>query len=181
MMPECIGEVENQGDCGACWAFTSTGLLADRFCIKTNGAIKTRLSIQEMVDCNFENFGCIGGYLTNTIDYLQPAGLVPKDCVAYKEKVGMCSYRCDNGESTGNSRYYCKVGSMTVATTHEEIMTELVNNGPMMVGLMIYEDFMNYEAGIYKHVTGEELGGHAMKLVGYGHDESEGLYWELQN
>ena len=68
--PECMGPIENQGDCGACWAFSSAGLLADRFCIHSDGAIKTRLSPQEMVDCNFENFGCVGGYLTNTIDYL---------------------------------------------------------------------------------------------------------------
>jgi len=43
-MPECIGEIEDQGECGACWAFSSAGLLADRFCIHSNGAIKTRLS-----------------------------------------------------------------------------------------------------------------------------------------
>eukprot|EP00352_Strombidinopsis_acuminata_P003786 CAMPEP_0176387190 /NCGR_PEP_ID=MMETSP0126-20121128/36554_1 /TAXON_ID=141414 ORGANISM="Strombidinopsis acuminatum, Strain SPMC142" /NCGR_SAMPLE_ID=MMETSP0126 /ASSEMBLY_ACC=CAM_ASM_000229 /LENGTH=48 /DNA_ID= /DNA_START= /DNA_END= /DNA_ORIENTATION= len=48
-----------------------------------------------------------------------------------------------------------------------------------MMGLEIYEDFMNYQSGVYKHVTGEFLGGHAMKLVGYGHDNDEGLYWIL--
>ena len=51
----------------------------------------------------------------------------------------------------------------------------------MMVGLRIYEDFMNYQSGIYKHVTGDEIGGHAMKLVGYGIDDIEGLYWVAQN
>lgn len=40
---------------------------------------------------------------------------------------------------------------------------------------------MSYSSGIYEHVTGEFMGGHAMKLVGYGHDEKEGLYWILQN
>lgn len=49
----------------------------------------------------------------------------------------------------------------------------------MMMGLEIYEDFMNYRSGIYSHVTGEFMGGHAMKLVGYGHDQKEGLYWIL--
>jgi cathepsin B len=99
----------------------------------------------------------------------------------YHENVSLCTYRCDDGTSTGNDRYYCKIGSMAIATTQEEIMKELYKNGPMMVGLVIYEDFMNYGGGIYKHVEGEEIGGHAMKLLGYGHDEKEGLYWELQN
>ena len=49
------------------------------------------------------------------------------------------------------------------------------------MGLQIMEDFLSYESGIYKYITGENIGGHAMKLIGYGHDEKEGLYWELQN
>ena len=57
-MPECLGTIEDQGECGSCWAFTSSGLLADRFCIHSKGSIKTRLSPQEMVNCNYENFGC---------------------------------------------------------------------------------------------------------------------------
>lgn len=46
-----------------------------------------------------------------------------------------------------------------------------------MVGLLIYEDFLNYAEGIYKHITGAEVGGHAMKLVGYGEDPVEGFFW----
>lgn len=31
--PECLGEIYDQGHCGSCWAFTSSGFLSDRFCI----------------------------------------------------------------------------------------------------------------------------------------------------
>lgn len=58
-------------------------------------------------------------------------------------------------------------------------MRELKKNGPMMMGLMIMEDFLNYESGIYKHTTGGQIGGHAMKLLGWGHDDEEGLFWVL--
>lgn len=119
--------------------------------------------------------------MSNAIDYLQTEGLVPATCMSYHEDISKCNYKCDNGESTAQLRYYCKVGSLVIATTHEQIMQELYTNGPMMVGLLIYEDFMNYESGVYKHVAGDQIGGHAMKLIGYGHDEVEGLYWELQN
>ena len=81
--PECLGPIEDQGECGACWAFSSGGLLADRFCIHSKGAITTRLSPQEMVNCNYENYGCVGGYLMTTIDYLMTEGAVPKDCIPY--------------------------------------------------------------------------------------------------
>ena len=49
----------------------------------------------------------------------------------------------------------------------------------MLMGLQIYEDFMNYEEGIYKQTWGGPIGGHAMKVIGYGEDPVEGLYWEL--
>jgi len=51
----------------------------------------------------------------------------------------------------------------------------------MMMGLMIYEDFMSYESGVYVQTSGEEMGGHAMKLIGFGEDENLGLFWILQN
>lgn len=47
------------------------------------------------------------------------------------------------------------------------------------MGLQIFEDFMNYDTGVYKYTFGEIVGGHAMKLVGYGEDPEEGLYWEM--
>ena len=46
-----------------------------------------------------------------------------------------------------------------------------MTNGPMMVGLTVYEDFYNYESGIYHQTSGELVGGHAMKMIGWGHDE----------
>lgn len=65
----------------------------------------------------------------------------------------------------------------------EDIQRELFTNGPMMVGLSVYEDFTNYKSGIYKHVAGQMVGGHAIKLIGWGHDdEGDGsLYWVCQN
>jgi Papain family cysteine protease len=59
-------------------------------------------------------------------------------------------------------------------TSDEEIKTELRQNGPLMMGLMLFEDFLNYESGIYIQTTGDEVGGHAMKLVGYGTDAEVG-------
>ena len=48
---------------------------------------------------------------------------------------------------------------------------------------MIYEDFMNYGEGIYSQTSreNEKIGGHAMKMIGWGTDPVEGLYWVLQN
>jgi len=34
----------------------------------------------------------------------------------------------------------------------------------------VYADFLNYTSGVYRHTTGSALGGHAVKLVGWGKD-----------
>jgi len=113
-----------------------------------------------------------------TIDYLEMEGLVSNKCVAYAGKPQACTYTCDDHHAD-SSRYYCKKNSLKIFTSNHEIQRELVTNGPLMMGLMIYEDFLNYESGIYKQTTGSQVGGHAMKLIGYGYDKVEGLYWLL--
>ena len=50
----------------------------------------------------------------------------------------------------------------------------------MMVGLIVYADFLSYYTGIYSHVSGAYLGGHAIKLIGWGTSGST-LYWICQN
>lgn len=132
-----------------------------------------------MVNCNYENFGCTGGYLLTSIDYLMVEGAVSNTCVEYIEDQAICSFKCDDGSRKNYDKYYCQPGSLEIAVNFDEIKYELYHNGPMLMGLSIFEDFMNYESGIYKYTTGENIGGHAMKLVGYGEDPVEGLYWEL--
>jgi len=74
-----------------------------------------------------------------------------------------------------------KVGS-SAATRVEEIQVELMTNGPIEVSFTVYEDFLAYRSGVYYHVSGESHGGHAVKMIGWGHDEESGLdYWLIAN
>jgi len=50
----------------------------------------------------------------------------------------------------------------------------------METAFTVYEDFMSYSSGIYEHVTGKELGGHAVKLLGWGVDDGV-EYWLCAN
>jgi cathepsin B len=77
-------------------------------------------------------------------------------------------------------KYQCQKGSIVEATTPEEIKAEIYANGPMETAFQVYEDFMNYESGVYHHVTGALEGGHAIKMLGWGHEDGMD-YWLCAN
>ena len=52
----------------------------------------------------------------------------------------------------------------------------------METGFMVYSDFMSYSGGIYQYTDGVLQGGHAVKIIGFGHDDASGLdYWVCAN
>jgi hypothetical protein len=104
-----LNKPENQGTCGACWAFASTGTLADRFNIQSLGKLKIELSPTKLLLCdfgekNFEikhpeidieniekinaknlyNSACSGNTLYNAWLYLYTIGAPLKSCVPYE-------------------------------------------------------------------------------------------------
>merc|ERR1719335_2170228 len=52
--------------------------------------------------------------------------------------------------------------------------------GPVAAGMTVYSDFENYVSGVYHRTTSTELGGHAIKIVGWG-VENGTKYWKVQN
>jgi cathepsin B len=57
---------------------------------------------------------------------------------------------------------------------------ELMEKGTLSVSLSVYEDFEYYSSGVYSHVYGPYLGGHAIKMVGWGVDNGV-EYWTCVN
>lgn len=129
------------------------------------------------MSCNYENYGCDGGYLVPAIDYLQAEGIADDQCMPYQDEVSHCNYKCLDSKFA-YKKHYCTVGSMVIAVSEQEIKEELYLNGPMIVALEMWEDFYNYEGGIYEQTTGEYTGGHSMKLLGWG-VEDDVEYWIL--
>ena len=70
---------------------------------------------------------------------------------------------------------------MKFATNEDDIKTELMTNGPMIVGFTVYDDFDAYDGtGIYEKTSSNVEGGHAILLVGWGYNSSR-LYWICKN
>ncbi|CAP35381.2 Protein CBG17829 [Caenorhabditis briggsae] len=79
-----------------------------------------------------------------------------------------CGYGCD-----GTSAYY-------VGMTVSAIQTEIMTNGPVVGVFTMYEDMYKYKSGVYRHTAGRLLGGHAIKIIGWG--TQNGIpYWLIAN
>ena len=55
-----------------------------------------------------------------------------------------------------------------------------MTHGPVEAAFTVYEDFLSYKTGVYHHTTGGALGGHAIKIVGWG-VENGTPYWLVAN
>ncbi|XP_073977786.1 cathepsin B-like [Rhodnius prolixus] len=207
--PHCptISEVRDQGSCGSCWAFGAVEAMSDRICIHSNGKLKVHLSAENLVSCcDSCGFGCDGGYPGAAWQYWQDSGIVsggnygskqgcqpysiapcehhvpgPRPACSGTGSTPECRSRCDEGygESYKSDLHFGK-SAYGVDSDVRDIQTEILKNGPVEGAFTVYEDFVSYKEGVYQHVAGEALGGHAIRILGWG-TENGTPYWLVAN
>ena len=168
--PGCVHPIRDQGACGSCWAHAASEVLSDRFCIASSGSVNVVLSPQEMVSCDYFDLGCNGGMLSNSWTYLRYFGIATDGCQPYKSAQGSVpwcpffSWKCQDG--TSYRKYKAK--GFYLLPTINQIKANIVSSGPVEAAFYVYSDFMNYKSGVYKRQSNQMLGGHAVKVVGWG-------------
>ncbi|CAG9328378.1 unnamed protein product [Blepharisma stoltei] len=174
--PSCIHPILNQEQCGSCWAFGATEALSDRLCIGSKGSINVVLSPQYLVDCDHLNLGCNGGNPDLAWSFMKSKGVPAYSCVSYTGANGKCPSTCDDGSEF---QFY-KAASVNTYSGPSSIQAAILAGGPVETGFSVYQDFMSYSGGIYKHTTGDYLGGHAVKIIGWGNQNGTN-YWICAN
>eukprot|EP00470_Lotharella_oceanica_P012464 CAMPEP_0170195038 /NCGR_PEP_ID=MMETSP0040_2-20121228/60605_1 /TAXON_ID=641309 /ORGANISM="Lotharella oceanica, Strain CCMP622" /LENGTH=329 /DNA_ID=CAMNT_0010444103 /DNA_START=40 /DNA_END=1029 /DNA_ORIENTATION=- len=95
-----------------------------------------------------------------------------------------CPTTCDeNAKAPYNdfSKYrYTYSGHAASYTSEAAIQAAIMTEGPVTAAFTVYQDFESYVSGIYQHVSGTQLGGHAVRIVGWGVDGIH-KYWKVAN
>ncbi|XP_061350732.1 cysteine proteinase 15A-like [Gastrolobium bilobum] len=179
--------VKNQGSCGSCWAFSTTGALEGAHFLATGELVS--LSEQQLVDCDHEcdpedkrscDSGCNGGLMTSAFEYtIKAGGLVREEDYPYTGRDGTCKF--------DKSKIAASVSNFSVVSLDEDqIAANLVKNGPLAVGINAV--FMQtYIGGVScPYICGKHLD-HGVLLVGYGAGAyapirfKEKPYWIVKN
>ena len=83
--------MKDQGQCGSCWAFSTTGALEGQHFAKTSKLIS--LSEQNLVDCSLLNFGCQGGNQDLAFDYIKVHnGIDTEESYPYQAQRHSCQF-----------------------------------------------------------------------------------------
>ncbi|KAG8477555.1 hypothetical protein CXB51_030420 [Gossypium anomalum] len=182
------------GHCGSCWAFGAVESLSDRFCI--HFGVNISLSVNDLLACCgfLCGSGCDGGVPISAWRYFVRSGVVTEECDPYFDDIGcshpgcepayptpMCEKKCVKGNQLWSQSKHYSVGAYRINSDPTDIMAEVYKSGPVEVAFTVYEDFAHYRSGVYKHVTGSVMGGHAVKLIGWGTSDDGEDYWLLAN
>lgn len=186
-----VTPVKDQGACGSCWAFASTGVLETQFWRQNNGKQLIALSEQQLVDCAgtaYDCNGCTSGWTVDAFRYIRDSGgLATEQAYPYEAKTRADGCRrldhgCANETSpiavtTDVAIMQCKRGD------EEQLRNAVATVGTVAVAFdASHWSFQMYKSGVYLEPDCDpEKLGHAMLVVGYGTDALGGDYWLVKN
>jgi len=169
--------VKNQGQCGSCWSFSTTG--STESCNAIAGRKLVGLSEQNLMDCSTSqgNQGCDGGLMTQAMDYIiSNGGLDTEASYPYTAEDGTsCQYKASN--SGGTLRSYTNVQSGSEADLQKKVVS-----GPTSVAIdASHSSFQFYSSGVYYEpdCSTSQLD-HGVLAAGYGSDSGSD-YWLVKN
>jgi len=180
-----VTPIKNQGQCGSCWAFSTTGNVEGQYFLAGNKLVG--LSEQNLVDCDHEcmiyegqkscDSGCDGGLMPNAFHYIvKNKGIDTENSYPYVAFDQTCAFNPQNVGAT--------IKNWTMISQNETQMAAyMYANGPISIAADA-EEWQFYVGGVFEGPCGTSLD-HGILIVGYGQEIDylgfEINYWWVKN
>ena len=157
--------VKDQGQCGSCWAFSTTGSIEGADFLQGNGALQS-FSEQQLVSCDhLVNKGCNGGSMDAAFMWARENPLMLESAYPYTsgttKKDGECKYKKAEGKSRVS-------GHTNVQADSQAQLDAAVSKQPVSVAVEADKNvFQHYKTGVLNSpLCGHKLD-HGVLTVGY--------------
>lgn len=172
-----VNPIQDQGQCGSCWAFSATQSIESIYAIKTGTLIK--LSEQNIVDCVVSCAGCEGGSMDYAFEYLKRFQKGYQEYLSnypYTAVDGRCAYSQSKSVQVLNDYHDVSQGDEVA------LAVDVQKHGPIAVGIDASNwGFQLYTRGIYDDPNCNPRNvDHGVGLIGYG-SENGVNYWIVRN
>ena len=173
-----VTPVKNQGQCGSCWSFSTTGALEGAYYIK-NGVLDS-FSEQQLVDCDTrknggKDMGCNGGLMDNAFSWIEKnGGLCTEEDYAYTSGTTKTAGTCDTSCTVVSGSEIISYTDVK-ANSDNDMMSALAQQ-PVSIAIQAdQKDFQLYNSGVFTGSCGTKLD-HGVLVVGYGSLDGEDYY-----
>jgi hypothetical protein len=169
--------IMNQGNCGSCVAFASMATFESQMMISSGLPwLHPTYSAQALFFCG--GGSCDTGWFPEYgAGALKAHGAPDESCMPYTAgSTGAdvsCAARCADSDSRT-----VKIRDLKKITGGVEAVKAALQHGPVTAPMTAYADFDTYGSGIYKHLSGNRVGGHAVSIIGYDNAKQA---WLVQN
>jgi len=171
-----VTPVYNQGQCGSCWAFSTTESIESVWAL--SGKTLTQLSMQQIVDCDTSDDGCNGGNPPTAYQYVISAGGIETLYqYPYTAQDGTCAFNSADISATISSWTY-----VTQSSDETQMQNYLVATAPLSV-CVDASTWQYYTGGIISTNSGcgNSLD-HCVMITGYANDPTSGMnFWWVRN
>jgi len=155
-----VTPVKNQGQCGSCWAFSSTGAIEGADFVNAGNGVLNSLSEQHLVDCVTSCYGCNGGLMDYAFKYAERNPVDLERDYGYTARDGSCKAKQYKGVG--------KVSGFKDVSNSASQLKAALNKQPVAVAIEADQyAFQGYTGGVITKGCGSNLD-HGVLAVGYG-------------